>query len=81
YLENMQFPSSFVFPPEAVAQTPVALNTGGVPLNSLSPIPLGMPPNVPLGMFSLDSTQVTQATQVSQLLSPAPSSPLSILEY
>ncbi|CAG8580335.1 17398_t:CDS:2 [Gigaspora margarita] len=85
----MQFTSSFVFPPEAVAQTPVALNSdftftcqpGGAPLNSLSPLPLGLPPNVPLNMFSLDTTQATQATQVSQLLSPAPSSPLSILEY
>ncbi|CAG8516164.1 15100_t:CDS:2 [Dentiscutata heterogama] len=47
----MQFTSGFVFP-EAVSQTPVALNPdftftcspGGAPLNSLSPLPLGMPP-------------------------------------
>ncbi|CAG8491929.1 16806_t:CDS:2 [Acaulospora colombiana] len=37
-----------------------------------------MPPNVPLNMFSMDNSQ---ATQVSQIISPAPSSPLSILEY
>ncbi|CAG8681708.1 8593_t:CDS:2, partial [Ambispora leptoticha] len=47
----------------------------------LSSIPLGMPLSVPLNMFSLENTRATQATQVSQLLSPAPSSLLSILEY
>ncbi|CAG8703926.1 16836_t:CDS:2, partial [Acaulospora morrowiae] len=50
----------------------------GVPLGVSPNVPMSMPPNVPLNMFSMDNTQ---ATQVSQIISPAPSSPLSILEY